>query len=67
VYTKDVQKALTEYKPDIAVLACGSASLDVGGHILMPMDEIISFIETTPGKIIANHLEALNHCPTTRI
>ncbi len=32
----------------------------------MPLGEIITFIETAPHKVIANHLEALNHCPTTR-
>ena len=66
VYTSSVEKALTEYKPDIAVVASGSASLDFGGYILMSPEEIITFIRTAPGKVIANHLEALNHCPTTR-
>jgi L-ascorbate metabolism protein UlaG (beta-lactamase superfamily) len=66
VYTKDVEKVLTEYKPDIAVMASGSASLDVGGPILMPMEELITFVKNAQGKIVANHLEALNHCPTTR-
>ncbi len=35
VYTDDVERALTEFKPDIAVVASGSASLDLGGPILM--------------------------------
>ena len=66
VYTKEVERALTELKPDIAVVAAGSASLDVGGPILMPLEEIITFVRGAPHKVIANHLEALNHCPTTR-
>ncbi len=66
VFTQDVERALTEFKPDVAVVAAGSASLDVGGPILMPMEEIITFIRTAPHKVVANHLEALNHCPTTR-
>ncbi len=66
VYTEDVNRALTELKPDVAVVAAGSASLDVGGPILMPMEEILTFVRTAPGRVIANHLEALNHCPTTR-
>ena len=66
VYTKDVERALTEYQPDIAVMASGSASLDVGGPILMPVDELVTFAQNAPNKVIANHLEALNHCPTTR-
>jgi len=66
VYTEDVEKALTELKPDIAVVASGGASLDIGGPILMPLEEIITFIQKAPNKVVANHLEALNHCPTTR-
>ncbi len=66
VYTDDVDRALTEFKPDIAVVAAGSASLDVGGPILMPLEEIVTFVRVAPNKVIANHLEALNHCPTTR-
>ena len=66
VYTDDIGRALKELKPDIAVVAAGSASLDVGGPILMPIEEIISFVQEAPNKVVANHLESLNHCPTTR-
>jgi L-ascorbate metabolism protein UlaG (beta-lactamase superfamily) len=66
VYTNEVERALTELQPDIAVVAAGSASLDVGGPILMPLEEIVTFVRAAPYKVIANHLEALNHCPTTR-
>lgn len=66
VFTNDTNRALSELKPDIAVVAAGSAGLDVGGPILMPMQEILTFVEKAPGQVIANHLEALNHCPTTR-
>jgi len=66
VYTNEVERALAESKPDIAVVAAGSASLDIGGPILMPLEEIVAFARAAPGKVVANHLEALNHCPTTR-
>ena len=66
VLTDDVKNALKEFKPDITVVAAGNASIDVGGDILMPMEEIIEFIQLSPSKVIANHLEALNHCPITR-
>lgn len=66
VYTDDTERALAELDPDIAVVAAGSASLDVGGPILMPLEEILTFIATAPHKVVANHMEALNHCPTTR-
>jgi len=66
VYIDDVRRALTDLVPDIAVVAAGSASLDISGPILMPMEEIITFIRHAPKKVIANHMESLNHCPTTR-
>ena len=66
VYTPDVERALSEFKPDIAVLAAGTATLDISKPILMPMDELLQFVRNAPGKVVANHLEALNHCPTTR-
>ncbi len=67
VYTDKVQRALNEFKPDIAMVAAGSASLDVGGLILMSLEEIITFIQEAPNRVVANHLESLNHCPTTRV
>lgn len=67
VYTDDVHKVLKELQPDISVLAGGSAQLDEGEPILMTMKDLIQFIQDSPHKIYANHLEALNHCPTTRI
>jgi len=33
----------------------------------MTLDEIVTFVQTAPKWVIANHLEALNHCPTTRL
>ena len=33
----------------------------------MPMKEILEFIRLSPSKVIANYLEALNHCPITRL
>lgn len=66
VLTKDVKRALTELKPDIAVLAAGQAQMDVGNPLLMSKNEITEFIHLAPGKVLANHMEALNHCPVDR-
>ncbi|WP_166922124.1 MBL fold metallo-hydrolase [Flavobacterium poyangense] len=66
ILTKEVEKVLTELKPDIATVACGTARLDFGQPLLMRMNDILKFITLAPGKVFANHLEALNHCPTTR-
>jgi L-ascorbate metabolism protein UlaG (beta-lactamase superfamily) len=66
VLTPVVRNVLAENQPDIAVLAAGSAGLDIGKPILMPMKEMVEFVELAPGKVIATHLEALNHCPVKR-
>jgi L-ascorbate metabolism protein UlaG (beta-lactamase superfamily) len=66
VLTDEVRSVLTERKPEIALVHAGSASMDVGRPILMPMDELLEFMRLAPGRVVANHMEALNHCPTTR-
>lgn len=66
IYTDHVHKALIELKPDIAVVASGSAQLDIFQPLLMRMTDILKFVKNAPGKVIANHLEAVNHCPTKR-
>jgi|tagenome__1003787_1003787.scaffolds.fasta_scaffold20500013_2 L-ascorbate metabolism protein UlaG (beta-lactamase superfamily) len=67
VLTDEVKRVLTEHKPDIAVVHAGSASLDFGRPILMPMNELLAFMRLAPGRVVANHMEAVNHCPTTRV
>jgi len=66
IYTNDVEKALHKYKPDVAVVACGTAQLDLFQPLLMTMEDIVKFTKAAPGSVVANHLEAVNHCPTTR-
>jgi L-ascorbate metabolism protein UlaG (beta-lactamase superfamily) len=66
VLTDNVRATLTERKPDIAIVAAGNASVDVGQPILMSLDEVMEFVDLAPGQVVANHLEALNHCPLSR-
>jgi L-ascorbate metabolism protein UlaG (beta-lactamase superfamily) len=67
VLTAEVRSVLVDRRPDVAVMHAGSASTDVGRPILMSMDELLEFVRlAAPGRVVANHLEALNHCPTTR-
>ncbi len=66
VLTPDVERALSELKPDITVVATGQAQMDVGQPLLMSTNEAMEFIRLSPGKVIANHMEALNHCPVDR-
>ncbi|MBC6997018.1 MBL fold metallo-hydrolase [Cytophaga sp. FL35] len=66
IYTDAVKKVLSDYKPDVSVVAAGSAQLDVFKPLLMTKEDVLQFCTDAPGKVIANHLEAVNHCPTTR-
>ncbi|WP_412987393.1 MBL fold metallo-hydrolase [Pontimicrobium sp. IMCC45349] len=66
VYTNALDKVLTQYKPEISVVAAGSAQFDIFKPLLMTVEDIVKFIKNTPYKAIANHMEAVNHCPTTR-
>ncbi len=66
ILTADVRKAIVELKPDVVILAAGNASLDVGGDLLMNMHDILEVIRISPNKVIANHMDALNHCGISR-
>jgi L-ascorbate metabolism protein UlaG (beta-lactamase superfamily) len=66
IYTSAVDKVLKDYKPDISVLACGTAQFDLFQQLIMNTDDILKFVKNANGKVIANHLESINHCPMTR-
>ncbi|MFD0931228.1 MBL fold metallo-hydrolase [Psychroflexus salinarum] len=66
IFTDEVARVLVNYEPEISVIACGSAQLDQYEPILMTEEDIVRFTNLNFGTTICNHLEALNHCPTTR-
>ena len=66
VYTDSVDKVLKDYKPEISVLACGTAQFDLFKQLIMDIDDILKFVKNSSGKVIANHMESINHCPLTR-
>ncbi|MGV3680912.1 MAG: MBL fold metallo-hydrolase [Acidovorax sp.] len=66
VLTPEVRDCLTRLRPDVAVLPAGGARFDLGGEILMDGRDVLGACGLAPGMVVANHLEALDHCPTTR-
>lgn len=66
VLTPAVEAFVTEHRPEVCVVPAGGAKFDIGGEIIMGVEEVIAFCGMTPGIVIANHLEALGHCPETR-
>jgi L-ascorbate metabolism protein UlaG (beta-lactamase superfamily) len=66
VMTQTVRHVLKDLRPDISILNAGTAALDIGRPILMPLDEQLDFIRTAPGRVVAVHLDSFNHCLTSR-
>jgi L-ascorbate metabolism protein UlaG (beta-lactamase superfamily) len=64
--TADVRRVLAVEEPDVAVLPAGGARFDVGSEILMNGADVLAACSLTKGVVIANHLEAVDHCPTNR-
>ncbi|MEM6930621.1 MAG: MBL fold metallo-hydrolase [Myxococcota bacterium] len=66
VLTDRLLDTLARLQPDIVVAPAGSANLGLGGDILFSVDELVTLTRAAPGQVVLNHLEALDHCPTTR-
>jgi L-ascorbate metabolism protein UlaG (beta-lactamase superfamily) len=61
-----IREAVLTHQPDICVVPAGGARMDLGGEIIMGPQEVIEFTQLARGIVVANHLEALSHCPPTR-
>ncbi|MEY3212000.1 MAG: hypothetical protein RIT28_2481 [Pseudomonadota bacterium] len=66
VLSPGVSEAITRLRPDVILAPAGAANMGVGGDILFSMDELLALARLAPGLVVFNHLEALDHCPTTR-
>lgn len=66
ILTESVLDAVDRHEPDVIVAPAGAANFGVGGDILFSVDELVSLARRFDGTLVCNHLEALDHCPTTR-
>ncbi len=66
VLTESVIEAVERLQPDVIVAPAGAANMGIGGNILFSVEELVVLAKKARGKVIFNHLEALDHCPTTR-
>jgi L-ascorbate metabolism protein UlaG (beta-lactamase superfamily) len=67
VLTETVAAAIRRLEPQIIVAPAGSANLGFGGDILFSFADLLRLAEMAPSEVVFNHLEALDHCPTTRL
>lgn len=66
VLTDEIRTFIRNKQPDYIVAPTGKAVFDIGGPILMNEEEIVELSKLSNGKIIANHMDALDHCRINR-
>lgn len=66
ILTPAVREFVRRHQPQVSVVPAGGARFDIGGDIIMGIEEVIDFTHLAHGTVVANHLEAISHCPTTR-
>lgn len=66
VLTDDIKAFIAMNQPDFIVAPTGKAQFDIGAPLLLDEAEIIELGALSTGKIIANHMEALDHCRISR-
>lgn len=67
VWCPAVEAALAAHQPDIAVVNTGAAQFLTGGPITMPAEDVLRVARARPTlRVIAIHLEAVNHCQLSR-
>lgn len=64
--TPTVRDCLARLQPTVSVLPAGGARFDVGAEILMDAADMAEAAQLAHGTLVVNHLQALDHCPTTR-
>lgn len=68
VWRDEVDHALAQYEPQIIVLNAGYAMLSgFDGSIIMGKEDVLRAAQTAPNaKIVATHMDAINHMAQTR-
>ncbi|WP_069387240.1 MBL fold metallo-hydrolase [Cellulosimicrobium cellulans] len=67
ILTDDVRSALEQHDPDVVVLNTGGAVPTPMGPIIMGAEDVVEVHRLAPrARLVAVHMEALNHCPVTR-
>ncbi|MEV7693289.1 MBL fold metallo-hydrolase [Microbacterium sp. NPDC089189] len=63
----DVRSAIAAHVPDVIVLNTGEARLPDSGPIIMGAHDVVDVARLAPdARIVAVHMEALNHCVVSR-
>ena len=66
IMTDEVSDNITRHQPEVVVIPAGGAKFDLGGEVIMGLEDAIGIGEIAKNHVIANHLESLDHCPVSR-
>jgi len=67
IWCEEVELALREHRPDVVVVNAGAARFLEGDPITMTAEDVARVCRTAPeARVIAVHMEAINHCLLTR-
>lgn len=67
IYCEEVDIILTKIQPSIVVVNAGGARFNIGDPITMTEEDVVKVCRKDPqAKIIAVHMEAINHCLLSR-
>lgn len=67
IWCPEVADAIRIHRPDVIVVNAGEAQFLEGGPIIMGVADVARVCEAAPAaRVVAVHLEAVNHCLLTR-
>lgn len=67
IWCDEVEAALGKFRPQVAVVHAGGARFVAGDPIIMNEQDVIQLARCAPyTRIVAVHMEAINHCLVTR-
>jgi L-ascorbate metabolism protein UlaG (beta-lactamase superfamily) len=66
IWCEEVRAVLDAYRPDVVVVNASGARFLEGDPIVMTTDDVVALARHTPARVVAVHLEAINHCLQTR-
>jgi L-ascorbate metabolism protein UlaG (beta-lactamase superfamily) len=67
IWCEDTVQALDTYHPDVTIVNAGGARFVIGDPITMDADDVISLSRhASYTRVIAVHMDTINHCLTTR-
>jgi L-ascorbate metabolism protein UlaG (beta-lactamase superfamily) len=66
VWYEGVAETLERFDPDAVVVNAGAAQFTEGRPITMTAEDVVTLCGATDARVVADHVDAINHCLQTR-